>query len=172
VHLVTGELDAGPIVLQRAVAVLERRHDAKTLSVRILEQEHLAYPEAVGPSSMAVWKVKAGAMCAYECRPRGVPASVMSATSGGQLILTGRRPFRCRDSRRSTCCPCRPSPWILETVAFATAPTPGSTTWPAVGVPERTAGSFNCAASVRRRGSWASSRTVSLEFFTAAFVDL
>jgi phosphoribosylglycinamide formyltransferase-1 len=46
VHLVTGELDGGPIVLQRAVPV----HDddtVATLAARILEQEHLAYPEAV-----------------------------------------------------------------------------------------------------------------------------
>ena len=46
VHLVNGELDAGPIVLQRAVPV----HDddtAETLSTRILEEEHRVYPEAV-----------------------------------------------------------------------------------------------------------------------------
>ena len=57
VHLVTGELDAGPIVLQRAVAVLEddTRED---LSSRILEQEHLAYPEAVGIVLNGAWKVE------------------------------------------------------------------------------------------------------------------
>ncbi len=47
VHLVTGELDAGPIVLQRAVPVLED-DTRETLAARILQQEHLAYPEAVG----------------------------------------------------------------------------------------------------------------------------
>jgi len=47
VHFVTGELDAGPIVLQRQVPVLE--NDTRdTLAARILEQEHVAYPEAVG----------------------------------------------------------------------------------------------------------------------------
>ena len=47
VHFVTGELDAGPIVLQREVLVLE--NDTRdTLAARILEQEHVAYPEAVG----------------------------------------------------------------------------------------------------------------------------
>ena len=47
VHFVTGDLDAGPIVLQRTVPVLE--DDTRdTLAARILEQEHLAYPEAVG----------------------------------------------------------------------------------------------------------------------------
>ena len=46
VHLVDEELDHGPIILQRAVDVLE--HDTvETLSARILEQEHIAYPEAV-----------------------------------------------------------------------------------------------------------------------------
>ena len=46
VHLVTEDLDAGPIVVQRTVPV----HDddtEETLGARILEQEHLAYPEAV-----------------------------------------------------------------------------------------------------------------------------
>jgi len=56
VHLVTGELDAGPIVLQRAVAVLED-DTRETLSARILEQEHLAYPEAVGVVLNGGWKV-------------------------------------------------------------------------------------------------------------------
>ena len=46
VHLVTPELDAGPIILQRSVPVLE--HDTPaTLSARILVEEHLAYPEAI-----------------------------------------------------------------------------------------------------------------------------
>ena len=57
VHLVTGELDAGPIVLQRAVAVLED-DTRETLSVRILEQEHLVYPEAVGVVLDGGWKVE------------------------------------------------------------------------------------------------------------------
>jgi phosphoribosylglycinamide formyltransferase-1 len=46
VHLVDEELDHGPIVLQRAVEVLEN-DTVETLSARILEQEHIAYPEAV-----------------------------------------------------------------------------------------------------------------------------
>jgi phosphoribosylglycinamide formyltransferase 1 len=47
VHLVTGELDGGPIVRQSAVPV----HDddtPETLAARILEEEHRIYPEAVG----------------------------------------------------------------------------------------------------------------------------
>lgn len=46
VHLVEEALDAGPIVLQEAVPVLEG-DDADTLAARILEAEHRIYPEAV-----------------------------------------------------------------------------------------------------------------------------
>lgn len=46
VHLVTTALDAGPIILQRSVPVLET-DTVETLSARILVEEHRAYPEAV-----------------------------------------------------------------------------------------------------------------------------
>jgi phosphoribosylglycinamide formyltransferase-1 len=46
VHLVTEELDAGPILVQRAVPVLDGDTE-DALSARILAEEHLAYPEAV-----------------------------------------------------------------------------------------------------------------------------
>jgi phosphoribosylglycinamide formyltransferase-1 len=46
VHFVDDQLDHGVIVLQRTVPVLEG-DDETMLSARILEQEHLAYPEAV-----------------------------------------------------------------------------------------------------------------------------
>lgn len=46
VHFVDDELDHGPIILQRAVPVLDNDDEA-SLSARILEQEHLAYPEAI-----------------------------------------------------------------------------------------------------------------------------
>jgi phosphoribosylglycinamide formyltransferase-1 len=56
VHLVNGELDAGPVVLQHAVPV--RADDTvDTLSVRILEQEHLAYPEAVSIVLSGQWRL-------------------------------------------------------------------------------------------------------------------
>lgn len=45
VHLVTGELDGGPIVVQRAVAVADD-DTPETLAARILEVEHQIYPEA------------------------------------------------------------------------------------------------------------------------------
>ena len=56
VHVVTRDLDAGPIVLQRAVPVLDD-DDPATLSARILEQEHLAYPEAVGIVLDRAWTI-------------------------------------------------------------------------------------------------------------------
>ncbi len=46
VHFVDEKVDHGVIVLQRAVPV-EDDDTAETLSARILEQEHLAYPEAI-----------------------------------------------------------------------------------------------------------------------------
>ena len=46
VHFVNEDLDAGPIILQRAVEVLDG-DTAETLAERILEQEHEAYVEAV-----------------------------------------------------------------------------------------------------------------------------
>jgi phosphoribosylglycinamide formyltransferase-1 len=45
VHLVTGELDGGPIVLQSAVAVRDD-DTVDSLSARILVEEHRLYPEA------------------------------------------------------------------------------------------------------------------------------
>jgi phosphoribosylglycinamide formyltransferase 1 len=46
VHLVDGALDAGPIVLQAAVPVLDR-DTVDSLSDRILIEEHRIYPEAL-----------------------------------------------------------------------------------------------------------------------------
>jgi phosphoribosylglycinamide formyltransferase-1 len=46
VHLVTSELDGGPIVLQAAVPVLDD-DTVETLSARILIEEHRIYPEAI-----------------------------------------------------------------------------------------------------------------------------
>jgi phosphoribosylglycinamide formyltransferase-1 len=47
VHFVDEHLDHGPIIMQRTVPVLDG-DDEGSLSSRILEQEHLAYPEAIG----------------------------------------------------------------------------------------------------------------------------
>jgi phosphoribosylglycinamide formyltransferase-1 len=46
VHFVDEELDHGAIVVQKAVPVLDS-DDEHTLAARILEQEHIAYSEAI-----------------------------------------------------------------------------------------------------------------------------
>ncbi len=46
VHLVDEHLDHGPIIVQRTVRVLDT-DDEHTLADRILEQEHIAYTEAI-----------------------------------------------------------------------------------------------------------------------------
>jgi phosphoribosylglycinamide formyltransferase-1 len=46
VHFVDEQLDHGVIILQRAVVVLDSDNE-HTLAERILEQEHIAYPEAI-----------------------------------------------------------------------------------------------------------------------------
>ena len=47
VHFVDANLDAGPIVIQASVPVLDLDTE-ETLSARILEQEHRIYTEAIG----------------------------------------------------------------------------------------------------------------------------
>jgi phosphoribosylglycinamide formyltransferase-1 len=57
VHLVDGELDGGPIVLQRPVPVLDD-DTAEALAGRILEEEHRSYPEAVALVLAGDWRVE------------------------------------------------------------------------------------------------------------------
>ena len=57
VHLVTADLDAGPIVLQAAVPVLDG-DTVETLAARILVEEHRIYPEAVGIVLDGNWRVE------------------------------------------------------------------------------------------------------------------
>jgi phosphoribosylglycinamide formyltransferase-1 len=57
VHLVDGELDGGPIVVQRTVPVLDD-DTAETLGARILVEEHVAYPEAVQKILDGGWRVE------------------------------------------------------------------------------------------------------------------
>jgi phosphoribosylglycinamide formyltransferase-1 len=47
VHFVDEELDHGAIIVQKTVPVLDT-DDEHTLAARILEQEHIAYSEAIG----------------------------------------------------------------------------------------------------------------------------
>jgi phosphoribosylglycinamide formyltransferase-1 len=56
VHLVTPELDGGPIVLQAAVPVYDE-DTVETLSARILVEEHRIYPKAVALMLDGGWHV-------------------------------------------------------------------------------------------------------------------
>ena len=57
VHLVDEGLDSGPIVVQRAVPVLDG-DTPSALAARILEQEHLAYPEALRSLLTEPWRIE------------------------------------------------------------------------------------------------------------------
>src|SRR5213596_3364174 len=57
VHFVDEELDHGPIVVQRAVPVLDG-DDEHTLAARILEQEHVAYSEAIRIVLLGQFEIK------------------------------------------------------------------------------------------------------------------
>ena len=46
VHLVTAELDGGPILAQSKVTI-EKTDTAETLSSEVLKEEHLLYPEVL-----------------------------------------------------------------------------------------------------------------------------
>jgi len=56
VHIVTAELDAGPIVRQAVVPVLDD-DTPETLAARILVEEHRIYPEAIGRVLAGGWRV-------------------------------------------------------------------------------------------------------------------
>lgn len=57
VHLVDEQLDHGPIVMQRAVEVLDD-DTVETLTSRILAQEHRIYPEAIARVLSTGFRVK------------------------------------------------------------------------------------------------------------------
>lgn len=46
VHFVTEDMDAGPVIIQRTVPVFDE-DDGDTLAERILDEEHIAFPEAI-----------------------------------------------------------------------------------------------------------------------------
>jgi phosphoribosylglycinamide formyltransferase-1 len=54
VHLVTAELDGGPIIMQATVAVLADDTE-QTLAARILVEEHRIYPEAISRVLRGRW---------------------------------------------------------------------------------------------------------------------
>jgi phosphoribosylglycinamide formyltransferase-1 len=71
VHLVTPDLDAGPIVRQAAVPVLPD-DTVESLSARVLVEEHRLYPQAIGDVLHGRWRID-GRCFVEETAPR--PAS-------------------------------------------------------------------------------------------------
>lgn len=67
VHFVDEHLDHGPIILQKTVPVLEG-DDESSLSARILEQEHLAYTEALRLLLSGEVEIKDGRVVRRETR--------------------------------------------------------------------------------------------------------
>ncbi|HSK09948.1 MAG TPA: phosphoribosylglycinamide formyltransferase [Vicinamibacterales bacterium] len=65
VHLVDCDLDAGPIVVQRAVTVRDD-DTVGTLADRILEAEHQAYPDAIRLLSEGHWRIEGRRFVAEE----------------------------------------------------------------------------------------------------------
>jgi phosphoribosylglycinamide formyltransferase-1 len=57
VHLVTAELDGGPIIVQSAVPVLDG-DTVETLSARILVEEHRLYPAAIRRWLAGDWRIE------------------------------------------------------------------------------------------------------------------
>ena len=68
VHFVDENLDAGPIIVQRAVAVLDD-DDASSLAARILERGARAYVEALVKLATGSIASKAGASSGTQRRP-------------------------------------------------------------------------------------------------------
>jgi phosphoribosylglycinamide formyltransferase-1 len=70
VHLVTDELDGGPIVLQAAVPV-EEGDTVETLSERILAEEHRIYPEAIRMIVRGGWRLEGRRFVTRPLEPAG-----------------------------------------------------------------------------------------------------
>jgi len=68
VHLVDDGVDSGPIVVQRAVPVLDGDDEA-ALAARILAEEHRAYPEALRRLLTEPWTVAGRRVCFGESTP-------------------------------------------------------------------------------------------------------
>jgi phosphoribosylglycinamide formyltransferase-1 len=70
VHLVNADLDAGPIVLQAAVPVIDG-DTVETLSARILAEEHRLYPLAIERVLNGGWTIEGRR---FICTPKGNPS--------------------------------------------------------------------------------------------------
>jgi phosphoribosylglycinamide formyltransferase-1 len=74
VHFVDADLDAGPIILQRTVPVLDD-DTAASLSARILIEEHRAYPQAVQEVLDGGWKIEGRRFIRASATAAGAPGT-------------------------------------------------------------------------------------------------
>jgi phosphoribosylglycinamide formyltransferase 1 len=70
VHLVTAELDGGPIILQAPVPVLDE-DTIETLSARILVEEHRIYPDAIATVLRGGWHIEGRRFVGHREEPAG-----------------------------------------------------------------------------------------------------
>ena len=114
VHFVDTNLDAGPIVLQAAVPVLDTDTD-DTLGARILEQEHRIYPEAIQRILDGGWHIE-GRRVVFETRGVAARNAVASRTA---------RPRPACLAHRSTLSDCRPDARVANRSTRRTNASPG-----------------------------------------------
>lgn len=72
VHFIDEGIDSGPVIMQKAVPVLDG-DDEESLSARILEQEHLLYPKAVGVFCEGKRKIKGRIVSMIRSSPGQAP---------------------------------------------------------------------------------------------------
>jgi phosphoribosylglycinamide formyltransferase 1 len=73
VHLVTSELDGGPILVQRSVPVLDD-DTPETLAARILVEEHRAYVDAIAMMLEGSWRLEGRRFIQHRSR-QSLPAN-------------------------------------------------------------------------------------------------
>lgn len=75
VHLVAPAMDEGPIIAQAAVPVLDD-DTPETLAARVLEQEHLIYPQALALIASGHYRIKGNRVMSGEPAPEPQPLRV------------------------------------------------------------------------------------------------
>ena len=91
VHLVTAELDGGPIVLQETVPVKDG-DDADVLAARILEREHHLYPLAIQMLLNGGWRIE-GPTVPGKLVPNGTVVRASPRQCGGYDSEPNGRPI-------------------------------------------------------------------------------
>ncbi len=102
VHFVSREVDAGPVILQRAVPVLEDDTE-DSLAARVLAEEHAALPEAVALLTGDRLRVDGRRVTIVEAPPDPRPQLLVATTNEHKVheieALLGELPLRIRTLR-------------------------------------------------------------------------